>query len=97
MLLKHVFILASIFVLSCASVLSYAASDTTQIKIGVVIKASSQCDYNYSSEDNSSNFNRYSLNTSCQMNDKMIQQQLVSAIKTDNVENQHYRVMMTVQ
>ncbi len=97
MLLKHFYIPASILLLGCSSAISHAASDTTQIKVGVVVKAKSQCNYNYSSESNNSNFNRYSLNSTCEMNTKTIRQHLVSKVKLVDKENQRYRVMMTVQ
>jgi len=76
---------------------AYAAGDKTQIKIGVVIKASSQCDYNYSLEENDSYTVPYSLNSKCKTNNHSIKKDLLSTVTKSIQDGQRYRVMMTVQ
>ena len=94
---EHFFTLFSIVLLGCSSQNIHAVSSTTQLKIGVVIKADAKCDFNYSLEDNNSIVNQNSHNSACQISKESIKKDLVSTVKINNDDNQRYRVMMTVQ
>lgn len=77
---------------------AYAASDSATIGIGVSIKASSQCDYNYSLERHA-NISSYSRASTCDIHSFTLQQHLEQVAYTANIQSdeQRYRMFMTVE
>ena len=80
-----------------------ATGDSTKIGISVLIKASQQCDYDYSLENLSNSNNNYSRSSSCYVGSFKLQQQLdqvaysTSKVLNTQIDGKRYRVFMTVQ
>lgn len=92
-----------ISVLITLPLMVHAADDSTSIGISVVIKASQQCDYNYSIENSSDMNTRNIQYSTCDVETSKLQHHLnqvaYSNLKTSTmqIDTDLYRVSMTVQ
>jgi len=99
MLKRLLFILLNLQLLMTFTGQAFAASETSIIKIGVVIKAKQQCNFNYSLENSFNSHNFYTNAASCEMKNHTLKQHLTNQAYANTIvqEGNRYRVFMTVQ